>query len=114
MKGLPVHQCAINSLVPRNLYFDAETFQHVRSQYEYTVSARQGSRAEASVSQRDNRYKLVEDFSDFQRTGKLMLPHKYTIELTVETQNRTQTLEWTINFQQFSFTETIDPSVFKG
>jgi hypothetical protein len=97
-----------------NLYFDANTFQHVRSQYEYVVSARQGAVAEASVSQRDNRYKLVEDFSDFQQTGKLMLPHTYTIDLTVELPNRTQTMEWTINFQQFAFNETIDASAFKG
>jgi hypothetical protein len=66
------------------------------------------------MSQRDNRFKLVEEFSDFQPTGKLMLPHTYTIDLTVELSNRTQTLEWTINLQQFSFTETIDARVFKG
>jgi hypothetical protein len=97
-----------------NLYFDANTFQHVRSQYEYVVSARQGAIAEMSVSQRDNRYKLVEDFSDFKQTGKLMLPHTYTIDLTVELSNRTQTLEWTINFQQFTFNEPIDAKVFKA
>ena len=37
-----------------NLYFDADTFQHVRSQYEYVVSARQGATAETSVSQLAN------------------------------------------------------------
>ena len=118
INGKPVHKL---KYVPRNagelnvsLYFDANTFQHVRSQYEYIVSARQGAIAETSVSQRDNRFKLVEDFSDFQPTGKLMLPHTYTIALTIDLSNRTQTLEWTINLQQFSFNETIDPSVFKG
>ena len=118
INGKPVHKL---KYVPRNagelnisLYFDANTFQHVRSQYEYSVSARQGAVAESSVSQRDSKYKLVENFSDFQATGKLMLPHTYTIDLTVELPTKTQTLEWTINLQQFSFSETIDPSVFKG
>jgi hypothetical protein len=37
-----------------------------------------------------------------------------TIDLTIDLSNRTQTLEWTIKLQQFSFNETIDPSVFKG
>lgn len=118
INGKPVHKL---KYIPRhtgdlniNLYFDANTFQHVRSQYDYVVSARQGAVAEASVSQRDNRFKLVEEFSDFQPTGKLMLPHTYTIDLTVELPNRTQTLEWTINLQQFAFNETIDPLVFKG
>ena len=118
INGKQVHKL---KYVPRNsgelsitLYFDANTFQHVRSQYEYIVSARQGAIAETSVSQHDNRFKLVEDFSDFQPTGKLMLPHTYTINLTVDLSNRTQTLEWTINLQQFSFNETIDPGVFKS
>lgn len=118
INGKPVHKL---KYIPRNagdlnisLYFDATTFQHVRSQYDYIVSARQGAIAETSVSQRDNRFKLVEEFSDFQPTGKLMLPHTYTIDLTVELSNRTQTLEWTINLQQFSFNETINPAVFKG
>src|SRR5678816_485718 len=84
------------------------------TQYDYIVSARQGAIAETSVSQHDNRFKLVEDFSDFQPTGKLMLPHTYTIDLTVDLSNRTQTLQWTINLQQFSFNETIDPAVFKS
>jgi len=118
INGKPVYKL---KYIPRNagdlninLYFDATTFQHVRSQYDYIVSARQGGIAETSVSQRDNRFKLVEEFSDFQPTGKLMLPHTYTIELTVELPNRTQTMEWTINLQQFAFNETIDPRVFKG
>jgi len=118
INGKPVHKL---KYVPRNtgelsinLYFDANTFQHVRSVYEYVVSARQGAVAESSVSMQNTRYKLVEDFSDFQPTGKLMLPHSYTIDLTVELPTKTQTLEWAINFQQFSFNETIDPSVFKG
>ena len=118
INGKAVHKL---KYVPRNagdlnitLYFDATTFQHVRSQYEYVISARQGAVAETSVSQRDTRYKLVEDFSDFQPTGKLTLPHTYTIDLTVELPTRTQTLEWAINFQQFAFNEPIDANVFKG
>jgi hypothetical protein len=118
INGKPVHKL---KYVPRNagelnitLYFDANTFQHVRSQYDYVVSARQGAVAESSVSQRDNRFKLVEDFSDFQPTGKLTLPHTYTLDLTVELPDRTQTLHWAINLQQFSFNEPIDPRVFKG
>jgi len=97
-----------------NLYFNADTFQHVRSQYEYVIAARQGATAEMSASQRDSRYKLVEDFSDFQATGGLRLPHAYKIQLTIETQNKTQTLEWTINFSQFAFNQTIEQELFNA
>src|SRR6185295_15089822 len=51
INGKPVHKL---KYIPRNsgelnitLYFDANTFQHVRSQYEYVVSARQGAVAES-------------------------------------------------------------------
>ena len=118
INGKPVHKL---KYIPRNsgelnitLYFDANTFQHVRSQYEYMVSARQGAVAESSIGEHNNRYKLVEDFSDFQPTGKLTLPHSYTIDLTIDLANKTQTMEWAINLQQFSFNETIDPRAFKG
>jgi hypothetical protein len=101
-----------------SLYFDAETFQHVRSEYQYTISARMGARPSSSVtgpstdtgSQTMSRYKLTEDFSDFQIAGKLTLPRVYKIQLVVEAQG--QTLEYTIAFSQFVFDQPIEPDVF--
>ena len=103
-----------------SLYFDAETFQHVRSEYQYTVSARMGARPSSSVtgpatntgSQTMSRYKLTEDFSDFQTTGKLTLPRVYKIQLVVEAQ--AQTLDYTIEFSQFVFDQPIDPDAFNA
>lgn len=89
------------------LYFDAETFQHVRSQYEFSVPASSVSDPTRSAAQRESRFKLVEDFSDFQPTGKLTLPHKYHLGLSMETQDRTQTMDWDITFAQFSFNQPI-------
>lgn len=94
------------------LYFDAETFQHVRSQYEYSVPASSVSVATQSAGQRESRFKLVEDFSDFQPTGKLTLPHKYHLDLLMETQDRTQTMEWDLTLSQFSFNQPIAPEEF--
>ena len=101
-----------------SLFFDAETFRHVRSEYEYTVSARMGARPSSSVlgsptdtgSQTLTRYKLTEDFSDFQPTGKLTLPHVYKIQLVVEAQ--AQKLEYAIQFSQFAFDQSIEPDAF--
>jgi hypothetical protein len=95
------------------LYFNADTFQHVRSQYEYVIAARQGTTAEASISQRDSRLRLVEDFSDFQTTGGLTLPHVYKLQLTIDA-TRTQTMEWTINLAQFAFNQQIEPESFNA
>lgn len=114
--GRQVHKL---KYMPRNagnlittLYFDTETFHHVRSQYEYTIAARQGSDPTLSVSQRESRFKLIEDFSDFQPTEKLTLPHKYHLGLIVETQDKTQTLDWNMTFAQFSFNQPIAAEEF--
>lgn len=111
-----------------SLFFDAETFQHVRTEYSYSTSARMGARPSsgpiASMSTGStsaagtdtgsstlNRYKLIEEFSDFKPTGQLTLPHTYKLRLTVDAQ-RTLLLEWVMNFKQFTFNEKIDESVF--
>jgi hypothetical protein len=95
-----------------NLFFDAETFQHVRTEYQFTIAARMGTIAERSISQLESRYRLLEDFSDFKREGKLMLPHTYKIRYTIEEQNSTQELDWTIDFSRFAFDEPIDVAAF--
>lgn len=97
-----------------SLFFDAETFQHVRTEYQYVIAARMGARPEDSISQLESRYKLTEDFSDFKTEGKLTLPHTYKIRCTIEERNNTQMLEWTLTLAQFAFNEPIDANVFSG
>jgi hypothetical protein len=97
-----------------NLYFDAETFQHVRSDYQYTVSAYMGARPTAMGANAPtggvNRFQMIEEFSDFKPAGKLTLPHQYKIQLVVEA--TATNLEWTIAFNQFVFDQAIDPESF--
>jgi hypothetical protein len=95
-----------------SLFFDAETFQHLRTEYQFTISARMGVTDERSVSQLESRYKFVEEFSDFKAENKLMLPHTYNLSYTMEEQNSTQELKWTINFSRFAFNEQIDAAAF--
>lgn len=110
-----------------SLFFDAETFQHVRTEYQYTVSARMGARPGAigaspgspgvsgvgtdTGSQTMNRYKLIEEFSDFKKEGELTLPHTYKLRLTVDAQSPLL-LEWVVNFSQFGFNQPIDATAF--
>ena len=102
-----------------SLYFDAETFRHVRSEYRYSISAAMGNRPRGDVtsptgdtgSQSVTRYKLVEEFSEFKAEGSLTLPHTYNLQLTIEAQ-RTSILEWTTNFVQFVFNQPIDINAF--
>jgi hypothetical protein len=94
------------------LFFDAETFRHVRTVYQYVLAARMGKTMVESIRQLESRYQFVEEFSDFKKEGKLMLPHTYKIRYTIEEQTNTQMLEWVMNFSQFVFDEEIDDKAF--
>lgn len=94
------------------LFFDPDTFRHVRTEYTRTISARQGASVDASAGQSETRYKLVEDFSDFKEENKLTLPHTYRIYLEILTGNGTTSYEWLMNLQKFNFNQPIDKTEF--
>lgn len=94
------------------LFFDQETFQHVRTEYERVVVASIGTRSSIDPKETETRYKMVEEFSDFKKEGGLTLPHVYKIKLTVDSQGATFLAEWEINLTNFVFNEPIDPNSF--
>jgi hypothetical protein len=95
-----------------SLFFDQETFQHVRTEYEQVIAAPTGSREYSNVQARETRYKMVEEFSEFRKEGGLTLPHTYKIKLAIDTSSGTFLADWTINLTQFAFNEPIDPNSF--
>ncbi len=94
------------------LFFDQETFQHVRTEYERVIPASIGDRSYTNVQQREISYKMVEEFSLFKPEGGLNLPHIYMIKLAVDTQNGTFLADWVIKLTQFDFNQKIDQSAF--
>lgn len=111
-----------------SLFFDGETFHHVRTEYQYTISARMGARPSTapvgsmstpvtggsstnSGSQTMNRYKLVEVFSDFKKEGELTLPHTYKIHLSIDAQS-SLLIDWIMDFKQFTFNQPLDAAAF--
>jgi hypothetical protein len=100
------------------LYFDAETYRHIRTTYEYTIDPGIGtSSTDVRSSSRIERYSLREDFSDFKMAGKLILPFTYTINITNElqivSQPGTNSREWTFTVVQVYYDEPLETSVFK-
>jgi len=95
-----------------SLFFDAETFQHVRTEYSRTIVGQMGSTPETSASQSETRYKLVEDFSDFKKESGLTLPHNYKIYLEILGRQGSFRAEWALTFSQFQFNQRIDPASF--
>ena len=95
------------------IYFDAQTFQHVRTAYEQVISARMGATVDSSARMRESRYIMYEDFSDYKKESGLMLPHSYKIYWLFDgNSGGTNELEWTFTFNQYSFNQKIDPKSF--
>jgi len=94
------------------LFFDDQTFQHVRTEYARVIAAPTGDRSYVAGVTRETRYKMVEEFSEFRKEGGLTLPHSYKIKLTIDSPSGTFLADWTLTFTQFAFNEPIDPNSF--
>jgi len=94
------------------LYFDKETFYHVRTDYKRTLSAPVGSRPALAGYISEVKYQLVEDFSDFKVENGLTLPHTYRINYSETGQNGTIEVEWVCNFLTFAFNQQLDDKTF--
>lgn len=103
------------------LFFDAETFQHVRTEYEKTVYSTAQTRIPGQPGRLPSpgeargapqRLTVYEAFSDFKTEGGLNLPHVYKFELTVQSNVRPLLINWTFNLTEFTFNAPVDPSEF--
>jgi hypothetical protein len=94
------------------LFFDAATFQHVRTRYEFKVPARIGAGPNQSTRFQEDYYQLVEDFDDFRAVDALMVPHKYRVQLNVQTSMGTLVFDWNIKVEQVSHNQALDDQVF--
>jgi hypothetical protein len=93
------------------LTFDANTFQHVMSEYTYSIAPRI-SRV-GNSSQKPNYYTLTERFSDFAKAGDLVLPMNYTIDYSSSEDEGANWSQWNIRTKQVYYNEVLDASVFK-
>lgn len=95
-----------------SLFFDAENFRHLRTEYTRLISAQLGGSIDASAGQRATRYKMVEEFADFAEEGGLILPHTYTLQLELDTRGGTYAAEWKMSLSQFAFNQPVGPGAF--
>jgi hypothetical protein len=95
-----------------SLFFDATTFQHVRTDYEFKVPARLGSGPNDSARLAEDYYKLVEDFDDFQAIDALMIPRKYRLQLQVQTSSGSNLFDWNIAINQVLHNQALDDQIF--
>lgn len=105
------------------LYFDSDTFRHLRTEYERTIYVTDQQRIPGgggslpSIGTRratGARINASEDFSDFRSEGGLNLPHTYKFELSIQSEVRPALIEWTFNLTDFTFNPSFDAREFSG
>ncbi|MDX6558076.1 MAG: hypothetical protein QOF72_1125 [Blastocatellia bacterium] len=87
-----------------SLFFDANSFQHVRTVYEKVISAQMGRTVDQSARMSETRYRLVEEFSDFKTEGGMTLPHTYKIHFEQQGAS-TQISDWVMTLVKFAFNQ---------
>jgi hypothetical protein len=108
------------------LFFDPETFRHVRTEYRLIVRGEQALQAGANVTRgaadpitreagiqepiMDSNYLLVEKFDEFKEIDKMTLPQRYTIEYSILGQGSSFLANWTIQAEQWVHNGKIDSS----
>jgi hypothetical protein len=96
------------------LYFDADTYQHVMSEYQYTIQPHMiSSDSTVNPTAKASHYSLIERFSDFKKVGDLTLPLQYTIDVASQTAEGAETLRWTIAIKQVFYNEPLEAANFK-
>jgi hypothetical protein len=94
------------------LYFEKDTFRHVRTEYKRVSSASIGTSPDQSAGFSETRYKLVENFSDFKDEKGLMMPHLYKVLYSVTGQRGTNEIEWAFTLTAFTPNPKLEANTF--
>lgn len=96
------------------LYFDAETFRHIKTVYSISLGNLPGSTIVESVNLRAERSQLEERFSEFKIVDGLTLPTHWNLQFTRELPNGSTTLsEWDLKEDQITNNMGLDPRNFE-
>jgi hypothetical protein len=99
------------------LYFDWETFRHVRTEYLVRI-LNDLSLPPASLSIMEvvpeYRYHLIEEFDKFGSVGGIVLPQNYSLHYTVEGQNFTFIGLWKLRAGGWVLNKSYDERVFQA
>ena len=66
------------------LYFEPESFRHVRTEYRLALLPSMSSAIDRSASQQDTRFEMDETFADFETVGGLTLPKRWTLVFSLD------------------------------
>jgi hypothetical protein len=99
-----------NGNIQAFLYFDPETFRHVRSQYKAELVS--SSVQKITDTAETVRYTLTEEFDDFKQVDGLTLPHSYKIDYSIDSPTGGFVGGWSYTIKQVAHNQTIEKNVF--
>jgi len=136
VEGIELHRLEwpINVLgnIRIKMYFEPDTFQHVRTDYVVRIQQDVSVQSGSYMGELDNEdgtglsrimdrtiipesiYTLIERFDDYKTVSGMTLPHKYSIEYSIEGQGQSFIGHWTINAQKWIFNQTFDDKIFEA
>lgn len=99
------------------LYFDGDTFRHVKTEYRVTFMQRGTIQPITDDVLTDSLdvdvyYVLTEEFSDFLEVDGLTLPQSYSIHYSREGRGRTFMAQWTMEALRWSHNSPINPQFY--
>jgi len=94
------------------MYFDKDTFRHVRTEYKRTSSAGIGARPEDSTRFSSSVLKVTEDFTEFKAENGLTLPRGYRLFYSITGQNGTTEIEWVFKLTEFALNQKLESNTF--
>jgi hypothetical protein len=94
------------------LYFDPQTFRHIRTEYEFRIGARMGVGPNQSTLIQESIYQLSENFDDFRLVDGLTLPHLYKLQLSVLATSSAVLMDWNLSLETIAHNQQIEDNVF--
>jgi hypothetical protein len=95
------------------MYFDPQTFHHIRTEYTQVIAAAQGPSVDSSAGQTPSRFRIVEEFGKFTKMGDLTLPGSYRIFYNYSRNATIQESEWIFNVTNFAFNQQLETNSFE-
>lgn len=96
------------------LFFDAQNFRHLRSEYSRIITPSAVISAEVSPRQSETRHRFIEDFSDYKTISGLNLPTSYKITYQNETETTGREFQWRLNLSRFAFNQQLKQDTFNS
>jgi hypothetical protein len=95
-----------------NLFFDAQTFQHLRTEYRHVIAPKQIVFGSSNEHRNGVEIAMTEQFGDFKDETGLSLPHTYKIKYTTTSNGGTYEYNWSVTISQYLFNQKLVPNFF--